>query len=110
VLHIPEGLGRLALFGVAAVVFLVLAFGPGNLWGKGGTLSCFAVLPLLVLLQDYEMPGWLQMLLGFLLLCVFVIGRTVSTAPHLLSSRETPPSLPHTPPALQKPWHAKRSN
>ena len=34
VFHIPEGLGRLALFALAAIVFLVLAFGPGNLWGK----------------------------------------------------------------------------
>jgi len=32
--HIPEGNGRLALFGGAALVFLLFAFGPGRLWGR----------------------------------------------------------------------------
>ena len=34
VFHVPEGGGRLAVFGLAAGAFLTLAFGPGRLWGK----------------------------------------------------------------------------
>ena len=32
--HVPEGAGRGGVFALAALVFLVCAFGPGRLWGK----------------------------------------------------------------------------
>ena len=34
VFHVPEGTGRWGVFALAALVFVVFAFGPGRLWGK----------------------------------------------------------------------------
>jgi hypothetical protein len=72
VLHIPEGMGRLALAGVAAIVFLVFAFGPGNLWGKGGTLNSFVFL---ALLNDSVVPIKAQAILVITLLFVWLVAR-----------------------------------
>jgi hypothetical protein len=99
--HIPEGGGRGWLVAGAALVFFVFAFGPGRLWGRGGNLNSFALLAVMV----FVVPEWLQMIFGFVLLALFVIGRTISTAPHI--SR---PAKQQEPQAEVKKWFLKRSN
>ena len=96
--HIPEGSGRGWLVAGAALVFFLFAFGPGRLWGRGGNLNSFA-LPLLVV---FVVPEWAQVLFCFALVAFFVIGRTISSAPHI--------SQPTKQPEEKKPWYIKRTN